>query len=648
MHYEGLNSEQVRQAAEKGENRLAGRKKSGPAELFFSQFKDLMILILAGATVVSALMGEATEAAAIIAIVLLNALMGFLQEYRTEKTLEALNGLTAPVAHVCRGGRLVELPADRVVCGDIAVLRAGDRVPADGELLEADAFSTDEALLTGESAAVEKKPHDRAFLGTMAVSGSGVLRVTAVGMGTEMGRIASMLEAADSEKTPLQKRLQQLSKFVAAGCLFVCIGVGMLGWLRGEPFLQMLLTGISLAVAAIPEGMPAIVTIVLALSVGRILKKGAIIRRLPAVETLGCAGVICSDKTGTITQNRMSVRTWCCKEKLWSEKSPGGAYVCGAETAPPAEDTALQRLMRCAVLCGDARLTGDEACPAASGSPTETALLLGAVRAGASPVRLNARYRRTAVHPFDSVHKRMDVTVASAEGERLFLCKGAPERILEHCSRCTAGRGSAPLNALERRRIAERLHALASQGYRVLAFAENDRAADGENNLIFLGLAGLQDPPKPQVEGAVRRCRRAGMKPVMITGDDPVTAQAIARQVGIFCPGDRVLSGPELEAMSDDELRGACMRVSVYARVTPQHKLRIVRAYQNCGQVVAMTGDAVARFLRRSEHKKGAFPSPKSFGKREKRLFLFLSQTIRNNHIGPASASSQRIRSRRA
>ncbi len=596
MQYSGLNEAQVEAARRQGENRLNIGAKTSVAGLFFSQFKDVMILILAAATVVSAWMGDGAEAATIIAIVLLNALMGFLQEYKTEKTLHALQAMTAPTAHVVRSGRQQTLPAAELVCGDIAMLHAGDRVPADGVLLEAQRLSMDESLLTGESTAVEKQAKDGVFMGAMTAAGAGVMRVTAVGMATEMGRIASMIGHAQPEKTPLQKRLQQLGKTVAVGCLLVCVGVGLLGWVRGEPFWDMLLAGISLAVAAIPEGMPAIVTIVLALSVGRILKKGAIIRRLPAVETLGCAGVICSDKTGTITQNRMALQEICCGMTetgsssfcLRAEGLYKGTQRCTVQTEP-----LLARLLRCAVLCSQAQAVQENGQPAFEGDATETALLAAVLKAGESPAALHRQWRSTKQIPFDSVRKRMCVTVAPPTGQALFLCKGAPDVLLEHCSRIAQANGDQPLGAVVRRRLFEKLGQLASQGYRVLAFAENDRAAEGEHGMIFLGLAALQDPPKPQVEGAVRRCRHAGMKPVMITGDYPQTAQAIAARVGIWRSGDVILTGSQLDGLSDSQLEAVCMKTSVYARVTPQHKLRIVRAYQNCGQVVAMTGDAV-------------------------------------------------------
>ncbi len=589
MQYSGLNSEQVEAARAKGVNRLGTDRKKSAAGLFFNQFKDVMILILAVATVISALMGETAEAITIIAIVLLNACMGFIQEHKTEKTLSALQAMTAPTASVMRDGRKQSIPAAEIVCGDIALLEAGDRIPADGELLEAVHMASDESLLTGESAAVDKKNGDAVYMGTTVASGKGVMKVNAVGMRTEMGRIAAMVENTEEEKTPLQKRLQQLGKTVAAGCLFVCFGVSLIGWFRGESLLETLLSGISLAVAAIPEGMPAIVTIVLALSVGRILKKGAIIRRLPAVETLGCAGVICSDKTGTITQNRMTLDSVYLEERFMDAGKNGETVNL---TAGSSKQTFL-RLMRCVCLCSNAQMKTEKECTEVQGSATEAALLAGAAKLGVSPEKLRQKYTRVAEDPFDSNKKRMSVIVKAADGKRVFLCKGAPDILLRMCIKKAENGTVTELSAADRRRILAAVDKMAEQGCRVLAFAENENAAAGEKGMTFLGLTGLKDPPKPQVESAVSRCRRAGIKPVMITGDYPQTAKAIAEQVGIWRGGDELITGEELDKLTDEALARRCMKASVYARVTPQHKLRIVRAYQNCGQVAAMTGDAV-------------------------------------------------------
>lgn len=595
-HHTGLSEkEAAKRLAEYGENQLSGKKKTNPAALFFSQFKDLMILILAVATVISVLMGEGTEAITIIVIVLLNAVMGFIQEYRTEKTMEALKEMSAPTAHVLRNGEARRIPAKEVVPGDVVELSSGDRVPADGQVLECTAFSTDEALLTGESLPVSKQMGDRVLMGSTVSSGHCVAAVNGTGMNTEMGKIAGMLDDAEEERTPLQQRLAQLGKFVAAACVIICLSVGFIGFLQGEDFLNMLLTGVSLAVAAIPEGMPAIVTIVLALSVGRILKKGAIIRKLHAVETLGCAGVICTDKTGTVTENRMTVKRLYCGGKTYEVTGDGyrrqGSFYLDGKPVHPAAGDEAGRLLRCAVLCSTAEIKpAGETSYEASGNPTETALLVAAAKGGFLREALSKAYIKTDETPFDSRRKLMDVTVRGPGG-RLFLVKGAPDILLQHCTSMSVGMGQRPLTARDREEILLSLRDMGKNALRVIALAESSTPEKGLAGLTFLGLAGMIDPPRAEVEPAVRLCRKAGIKPVMITGDYSDTAAAIARQVGICRRGDGVLTGKEIDAMSDGQLTAACMKTAVYARVTPAHKLRIVKAYKAAGQIVAMTGD---------------------------------------------------------
>ena len=567
--------------AKVGENRLRGKKGASVAAMFFSQFKDLMILILAAATLISVLMGEGTEAITIIIIVLMNATMGFLQEYRTEKTLEALKELSAPTARVRRSGRELEVGARTVVPGDVLLFEAGDKVAADCTLQTGVQVSCNEAMLTGESLPAAKQPGDRLYMGCIVMTGRGEGVVTATGMETEMGKIAGMMETAGEEPTPLQLKLKQLGRFVAVACVTICLAVGFLGFLQGNDFLEMLLTGISLAVAAIPEGLPAIVTITLALSVNRILRRGAVIRKLHAVETLGCAGVICTDKTGTITQNKMTVqRIWVPGRTLNVSGSGYRAQGAVEENGRPvqaARDAALGRLCEAASLCTTAHITRAKDVYDVMGDPTEVAVLVAAAKAGVTKEALLQQYTVIGENPFDAARKRMSVTVSGPGGVRL-LCKGAPDMLL-------APRDRADINAACAR--------MAGEALRVLGFAESSTPAAGEEKLCFLGLMGMLDPPRPEVRPAVQRCREAGIKPVMITGDYKETALAIARDVGIARAGDGVLSGTELDALSDPELAARCMRVSVYARVSPAHKLRIVRAYKAAGQVVAMTGDGV-------------------------------------------------------
>lgn len=590
----GLSDEQARaRLAEAGENRLSGKQGTGVAAMFFSQFKDVMILILAAATLVSVWMGEGAEAVTIILIVLMNAVMGFLQEYRTEKTLEALKELAAPTARVRRGGKEQEISARTVVPGDVLLLAEGDKIAADGRLQSAARLSCDESMLTGESLPVQKQPGDGVYMGCTVTSGRGECVVTATGMRTEMGKIAGLMDEAAEEPTPLQLRLKQLGRFVAAACLIICLSVGFLGFLQGNDFLEMLLTGISLAVAAIPEGLPAIVTITLALSVNRILRRGAVIRKLHAVETLGCAGVICTDKTGTLTQNRMTVRAvWMPGRML--EVTGGndarGAVTLHGRTVRAAQDQALERLCTAAVLCATARVTRKGDAFETAGDPTEAAALVAAAKAGVTREALLRTCSVTAENPFDAARKRMSVVVRGPGGSRL-LCKGAPEVLLARCTRIASAHGTRAMTAADRAEIAGACAQLAGQALRVLGFAESATPAKGEEDMCFLGLMGMLDPPRPEVRGAVRRCREAGIRPVMITGDSADTALAIAREVGIARAGDGALTGRELDALTDEQLAARCMRVSVYARVSPAHKLRIVRAYKAAGQVVAMTGD---------------------------------------------------------
>ena len=582
--------------AKVGENRLRGKKGASVAAMFFSQFKDLMILILAAATLVSVLMGEGTEAITIIIIVLMNATMGFLQEYRTEKTLEALKELSAPTARVRRGGRELEVGARTVVPGDVLLFEAGDKVAADCTLQTGVQISCNEAMLTGESLPAAKQPGDRLYMGCIVMTGRGEGVVTATGMETEMGKIAGMMETAGEEPTPLQLKLKQLGRFVAVACVTICLAVGFLGFLQGNHFLEMLLTGISLAVAAIPEGLPAIVTITLALSVNRILRRGAVIRKLHAVETLGCAGVICTDKTGTITQNKMTVqRIWVPGRTLNVSGSGYRAQGAVEENGRPvqaARDAALGRLCEAASLCTTAHITRAKDVYDVMGDPTEVAVLVAAAKAGVTKEALLQQYTVIGENPFDAARKRMSVTVSGPGGVRL-LCKGAPDMLLARCTHIATPAGPRLLAPRDRADINAACARMAGEALRVLGFAESSTPAAGEEKLCFLGLMGMLDPPRPEVRPAVQRCREAGIKPVMITGDYKETALAIARDVGIARAGDGVLSGTELDALSDPELAARCMRVSVYARVSPAHKLRIVRAYKAAGQVVAMTGDGV-------------------------------------------------------
>lgn len=579
-----------------GENTLGNKKQTNVAAMFFSQFKDLMILILAGATIVSVLLGEGAEAVTIILVVLINAVMGFLQEYRTEKTLEALQELAAPTAHVLRGGKLREIDARQVVPGDLLVLEAGDRIAADCTVRTAVRLSCNESMLTGESVPAAKREGDRIYMGCTVLTGHAEAIVSATGMQTEMGKIADLVESAQEEPTPLQCRLRQLGRFIAAACVIICFAVALLGVWQGNDFFDMLLTGISLAVAAIPEGLPAIVTVTLALSVNRILRRGAVIRRLHAVETLGCAGVICTDKTGTVTQNKMTVQRIVLPERSFSVSGSGyetaGEISENGKRTNARQDAALMQLCTAGVLCSTAQITRRDKTYEVSGDPTETAVLVAAAKAGVTREMLAGQYTVTGENPFDADRKRMSVTVRTQDGRKL-LCKGAPDLLLMRCTHIAQGKTQRPMTPADRAQIKHACAELSAAAMRVLAFAQSDTPEKGEEQLCFLGLMGMIDPPRKEVRSAVQKCREAGIRPVMITGDSRETALAVARQTGIARQGDGVLSGEELDALSDRELAARCMRTSVYVRVTPAHKLRIVRAYKAAGQVVAMTGDGV-------------------------------------------------------
>lgn len=594
---EGLSQKEAERRLEKvGENKLGNEKHTNVAAMFFSQFKDLMILILAGATLVSVLLGEGTEAVTIILVVLINATMGFLQEYRTEKTLEALQELAAPTAHVVRGGSVCEIDARQVVPGDLLILEAGDSIAADCTLRTAVRLSCNESMLTGESLPASKRAGDKVYMGCTVLAGHAEAVVSATGMNTEMGKIAGLVESAQEEPTPLQCRLRQLGKFIAAACVIICLAVALLGVWQGNDFFDMLLTGISLAVAAIPEGLPAIVTVTLALSVNRILRRGAVIRRLHAVETLGCAGVICTDKTGTITQNKMTVQQIVLPGRKFSVsgsgyETAGDIWEKGRRIAAQSEP-ALANLCTVGVLCSTAQITQKKKEYEVSGDPTEAAVLVAAAKAGITREKLAAEYTVIGENPFDANRKRMSVTVRTKAGSRL-LCKGAPDLLLAHCTRIMQAGTERPMTPQDRADIKKACGELSAGALRVLAFAQSSTPEKGEEELCFLGLMGMIDPPRKEVKEAVRKCRQAGIRPVMITGDSRETALAVAQQTGIARQTDGVLSGRELDDLSDQELAARCMHTSVYVRVTPEHKLRIVRAYKAAGQVVAMTGDGV-------------------------------------------------------
>lgn len=605
----GLTTEQAAaRQKEHGRNTLMQVKPPGPVRIFLGQFKDAMVLILLAATGISAALGEWTDAVTIVVIVLLNAILGFVQEYRTEKTLEALRSMTAPAAKVWRDGALTELPAEELVPGDVIAVEAGDCVPADCLLLTANRLYANESVLTGESEPVEKTHssgrHDLTGLhkpyllysGTAITRGSGTAEVTATGKSTQMGQISGMLSSIERTETPLQKRLGELGKVLAVICLGVCAAVFAAGVLRGEPIFDMLMTGISIAIAAIPEGLPATVTIALALAVSRMMKQKALVNRLHSVETLGCTSVICSDKTGTITENRMTVTRLALPETVYEVDGSGtrleGSILDQGSPVSPKRIPGLAALLRCAVLCNNAELTRQGDTWRAVGDPTETALLVAAAKGGISAQTLSG-HTRLAEEPFDSETKCMAVLVRDA-GERLLCVKGACDVLLSRCSHVRTRAGDVPLTQSLRAQLLAQAEALSSQALRVLGFAEKQGQTleDAREGLVFLGLSGMLDPPRPEARDAIRTCAAASVRTIMITGDHKKTASAIARQAGLLRGGE-VVTGDELDLMSEEQLDRRLPQISVFARVGPSHKLRLVRAFKRAGHIVTMTGDGV-------------------------------------------------------
>jgi len=625
----GLASAQAEQLLEKiGPNQLKEGKKRTVWHMLLDQFKDVLIIILLASAVIAVLLGEATDTIVIGIIVILNALLSVVQENRAEKSLDALKRMTVPEALVIRDGKRKKIKSTQLVPGDIVLLEVGDRIPADLRLVEVTDLSIQESILTGESEPVEKTNQvidnqgevslgDRlnmAYMGTTAIAGRGRGLVIATGMNTEIGHIAGMLQEQKKEPTPLQRKLNQVGKNLGIIILSVIVVVVLLGYLRGIPFFDMFLTGISLAVAAVPEGLPAVVTIVLALGVQQMSKKNAIIRRLPAVETLGATTVICSDKTGTLTQNEMTVRKLVFPEREIEVDGAGyqplGQFRQENTPIQPDEDETISFLLKAAALCNNSylrQIEGKEQWEIV-GDPTEGALVVAGAKAGYQKEELENRYPRLRELLFNSERKRMSTIHRTPEGKEILFSKGAPEQILARCSSFRSNSKVLPLSQSQKEKIIEQNNRLALEALRVLAVAyreigpqERESIAQKdkldvdkmESGLTFLGLIAMIDSPREEAIEAVKICRRAGIRPVMITGDYKLTAQVIAEQLNIYRPGDRIITGSELEKMSQEELEEVVMKTTVFARVSPRHKMRIVLALQKNNQVVAMTGDGV-------------------------------------------------------
>ncbi|MFW6042424.1 MAG: cation-translocating P-type ATPase [Chloroflexota bacterium] len=631
----GLSSEEAQRRLEQyGLNELVERGMKSRWQILWEQITEVMVVILIIAALVSAFLGEFNDAIVIMAIVVLNAVLGYSQEYRAEQAIAALKKMAVPTVRVHRNGHVEEISARELVPGDIVHLEAGNKVSADGRLLESVNLKVQEAALTGESEAVEKHiealdeddlplgdRRNMAFMGTLVTYGRGTMVVTATGMDTELGKIADMIQDVAREPTPLQRRLDNLGKTLALAALGIIAVVVVLGLLRGEDLRILFLTGISMAVAAVPEGLPAVVTITLALGSQRMLRRRALIRKLPAVETLGSVTTICSDKTGTLTENRMTVtvldvagdkRTVDALLKkgvpVWRTDAPV------SDDLEP-EERSLALLVRAMVLANDAILQPSDEDPEQMhviGDPTEGALVVAGAELGLEKEELEERWPRVGEVPFTSERKRMTTVHQVQNGEAVAaegvdippyvaFAKGAVDSLLEVSDRVWVGDSWVPLDEEMNRRITEANATMAKNGQRVLGVAfrplselpDDEDAENVEKELIIIGLVGMLDPPRPEVEEAVAKCRTAGIRPVMITGDHPLTAKHIAKELHIADEASRTLTGRDLAAMSVDELEKVVEQVPVYARVSPEHKLNIVTALQDRGEVVAMTGDGV-------------------------------------------------------
>lgn len=617
---QGLSSDEAgRRLAEVGRNEIEVAKTKGPVELFIDQFRDFMILVLIAAAIISGFVGELADTIAIIVILVLNAAIGFVQEYRAEQAIEALRKLAAPDTTVLRDGSARVIPAAELVPGDIVVLEAGNIVPADLRLIDTARLEANESSLTGESVPVKKDPdaikaadvpigdrHNMAFSGTFATYGRGQGIVVGTGMQTEFGRIASLIQKAGEVRTPLQRRLAVFGKYLAIAAIAISAIVFVVGLIRGEPLGLIFLTAISLAVAAIPEALPAVVTIALSLGAKRMVQSNALIRRLPAVETLGSVTYICTDKTGTLTQNKMKVeQVYAFGERLSvtgeGYEPQGGFVALQGQAVELADKQNWQLFWRGLALNNDAVLRSSNGGYDIIGDPTEAALVVVAAKAGFPKEEVEKQYPRIGERPFESERKLMTTIHKGDDNRVLTYTKGALDVLLGRSTFVVLPSLEVePMTAERRNEIETRGDEMAANGLRVLGLAYKSLGAAAqpddetlERDLTFIGMVGIVDPPRPEAKEAIELCKQAGIHPVMITGDHPLTARNIAGRLGLIDSGSEIITGDELARMPLEEFEGHVRHVSVYARVAPEQKVKIVTALQDTGQVVAMTGDGV-------------------------------------------------------
>jgi len=613
----GLSEQEAkRRLQEYGPNELVERKRITPLQIFLGQFRDIFVIMLLIAIGISVAIGEIIDASTIGAIVILNAIVGFVQEYRSEKAMEAMKKLTAPKARVLREGKEILIPAREVVPGDIVILESGDRIPADARLLEVADLKTDEAVLTGESTPVGKATDvldkeapvaDRknsVFMATHVTYGRGNAVITSTGMSTEFGKIAEMVQAVEEEETPLKQKLTRFAKKLGIIIVALCALIFALELVREatlENVADIFMVAVSLAVSAVPEGLPAVVTITLALGARELAKRNSIIRKLSSAETLGATTVICSDKTGTLTKGEMTVRRIYVSGEIVEVTGVGyeakGDFLRNGARPNLGGDSDLALLLRIGTLCSNAHYDGQKIV----GDPTEGALIVAAAKAGMWKGEIEGKYPRVREIPFSSERKRMTTVHHTSDGQLFAYVKGAPEVILERCTHVLKDAKPRKLTGRERKKILEMNEKMAREALRVLGMAckelpenalEDFDEESTENNLVFVGLMGMIDPPREEAREANRLCEQAGIKTVMITGDHKLTAMAVAKELGIL-KSDLVLTGAELDGMNDEEFENTVEDVSVYARVSPEHKIRIVRALKKKGHIVAMTGDGV-------------------------------------------------------